>query len=91
MTVDDALAESWGGQRRRWQAAAAERGTCWWRSRLPIAGSLLEDGGAVLAGVRLLVGLVAEVLQLDVEMVGAEDVAEAEEGGAGRRRRGRRR
>ncbi len=51
----------------------------------PVAdrGGLLEHLGAVLAGVRLLVGLVAEVLQFHVEVVGAEDVAEVEEGGAG--------
>ena len=37
----------------------------------------------MLTGVRLLVGLVAEVLQLHVEVGGAEDVAQAQEGGAG--------
>ncbi len=51
--------------------------------RLPLGVDLLVDGGAVLAGVSLLVGLVAEVLQLDIEMIGLEDVAEAEKGGAG--------
>ncbi len=44
---------------------------------------LLVDRGAVLAGVGLLVGLVAEVLEFYIEVVGAEDVAEAEERGAG--------
>ena len=52
----------------------------------PVAdgGQFLEDGGAVLAGVRLLVGFVPEVLQLDVEMIGAEDIAEPEESRPGR-------
>ncbi len=49
---------------------------------------LLNDRGAVLTGVGLLMGLVAEVLQLDIEAVaaetvGREDAAQAEEGGVG--------
>ena len=40
---------------------------------------LLEDGSAVLAGVRLPVRLVAEILQFHIEVVGAEDVAEAKQ------------
>ena len=44
-----------------------------------VGRDLLVDGGAVLAGVGLLVRFVAEVLQLYVEVIGAEDVAEAKE------------
>ena len=44
---------------------------------------LPDDHRPVLAWVRLLVGFVTEVLQLHVEVVGAEDVAEAQEGGVG--------
>ena len=80
-----ALEENGIGRDRRPGATSApgRRGTGWWRSRFAVAGGLLVDGGAVLAGVGLLVRLVAEVLQLYIEMVGAEDVAEAEERGAG--------
>ena len=49
----------------------------------PVGMDLLVDRGAVLAGVGLVVGFVAEVLQLYIEVIGLEDVAEAEEGGAG--------
>ena len=48
-----------------------------------VGSDLLVDRGAVLAGVGLLVGLVAEVLQLDEEVVGSEELAEAKERGAG--------
>jgi hypothetical protein len=43
---------------------------------VPDARQLLEYGGTMLAGVGLLVRLVPEVLQFDVEMIAAEDVAE---------------
>ncbi len=49
----------------------------------PVGTDLLVDRGAVLAGVGLLVRFVAEVLQLYIEVIGTEDLAEAEEGGAG--------
>ena len=44
---------------------------------------LVIDGGSVLAGIGLLVRLVAEVLELHIEVVGAEDVAELQEGDTG--------
>ena len=48
-----------------------------------VAVDLLVDGCAVLTGAGFTVGLVAEVLQFHIEVPGAEDVAEPEEGGAG--------
>jgi len=47
----------------------------------PVGADLLVDRGAVLAGVGLLVGFVAEVLEFYIEVVGCEDLAEAEECG----------
>ena len=50
---------------------------------LVVAVDLLVDGGAVLTGAGFTVGLVAEVLELDEEVIGSEDVAKSEQGGAG--------
>ena len=48
-----------------------------------VAALLVVDGAAVLTGFGLSVGLVAEVLQLDVEVIGAEDIAQGVEDGPG--------
>ena len=50
---------------------------------LVVTVDLLVDGGAVLAGAGLTVRLVAEVLKLHEKVIGSEDVAKGEEGGAG--------
>jgi hypothetical protein len=48
-----------------------------------VAADLLVDGNSVLAGMGFVMRLVAEVLELYVEVIGAEDVAELTEGGVG--------
>ena len=48
-----------------------------------VGGDLLVHGRTVLAGAGFLVGLVTEVLQLYIEVIGIEDLAEVEESGAG--------
>jgi hypothetical protein len=48
-----------------------------------LGGDLAIDGGAVLSGPGFLVRFVAEVLELDVKVRRAEDVAEADKSGEG--------
>jgi len=41
-----------------------------------VCANLLVDRSAMLAGVGFLVRLIAEILQFDIEVVGAEEIAE---------------